>query len=52
MSEKLTANRAPLGQKLESARSVAVKEGVAASALPVRPVAPDAAARVTVAPTV
>ena len=50
MSERLTANRAPFGQK--PARSDAFKDGVAAWAPPLRPLAPEAAASATVAPTV
>jgi hypothetical protein len=50
MSERLTANRAPFGQKLLSERSDAFREGVAAWALLVT-LAPDAAASATVAPT-
>ncbi len=56
MSERLTAKRAPFGQKPASARfdafSDAFNDGVAALAWPVRPPAPDTAARATVTPPV
>src|SRR3984893_10604887 len=52
MRERLTANRAPFGQKPGPARSDTFKDGVAAWAPPVRPLALAAAASATVAPTV
>jgi hypothetical protein len=48
MSEKLTASRAPFGQKSPALRSDALMVGVVALAAPVRPLAAAAVASVTV----
>jgi hypothetical protein len=52
MSEKLTASRAPFGQKPAGFRSDALIVGVAALAAPDKPSAPEATASAAVAPTV
>jgi len=52
MSEKLTANRAPFGQKADPTRSGSLPACVAASAEPVRLAVPEATASMAVAPMV
>jgi hypothetical protein len=52
MSEKLTASRAPFGQKPAGLWSDALIVGVAALATPDKPPAPEATASAAVAPTV
>src|SRR5258708_5291274 len=51
ISERLTAGRAPFGQKRGPARSATLTKGVSACARPVEPPAPDATTR-ALAPTV